>query len=120
MDMQARINEVNQAMIRGGLQFGATAEKPQDISMYPFRKEKADYSVYWDVRKGLIPIVGGARESGMLHWSCPAVLCLCTFGISVCGFHFIVVVPSAKVFFLPKTIPTVSCPGFDKCGLPRC
>lgn len=63
--VQARINEVNQAMIRGGLQFGATAESPQELAQYPFRHEKADYSVYWDVRKGLIPIVGGARESGM-------------------------------------------------------
>ncbi|KAK9843234.1 hypothetical protein WJX74_009043 [Apatococcus lobatus] len=62
--LQARINEVNQAMVRGGLQFGATAENPQELSQYPFRHEKADYSVYWDVRKGLIPIVGGARESG--------------------------------------------------------
>ena len=51
-------------MIRGGLQFGATAENPQELTQYPFRHEKADYSVYWDVRKGLIPIVGGARESG--------------------------------------------------------
>ncbi len=62
---QARINEVNQALVRGGLQFGAKAESPQELSMYPFKHEKADYSVYWDVRKGLIPIVGGARESGV-------------------------------------------------------
>ena len=57
-------------MIRGGLQFGAKQDTPQELSMYPFKHEKADYSVYWDVRKGLIPIVGGARESGMLGCSC--------------------------------------------------
>lgn len=29
-----------------------------------FRHEPADYNVFWDARKGLIPIVGGAREPG--------------------------------------------------------
>jgi len=29
-----------------------------------FRHDPADYNVYWDMRKGLIPIVGGARETG--------------------------------------------------------
>ena len=28
------------------------------------RHDPADYNVYWDMRKGLIPIVGGAREVG--------------------------------------------------------
>lgn len=84
MDTQARINEVNQALIRGGLQFGATAEKAQDLSMYPFRHEKADYSVYWDVRKGLIPIVGGARESGTAPLSPVTALRQFASGSNVC------------------------------------
>ncbi len=29
-----------------------------------FRHDPKDYGVYWDARKGLIPIVGGAREPG--------------------------------------------------------
>lgn len=57
-------------MIRAGLAFGAKADTPQELSMYPFKHEKKDYSVYWDVRKGLIPIVGGARESGIYLRSC--------------------------------------------------
>jgi D-lactate dehydrogenase len=31
--------------------------KPQKEN-YPFTKDPAKYNVYWDVRKGLIPIVG--------------------------------------------------------------
>ena len=31
---------------------------------YPFSKDPAVYGVYWDVRKGLIPMVGGGREAG--------------------------------------------------------
>ena len=119
MDVQARINEVNQAMIRGGLQFGATAEKPQDITMYPFRKEKADYSVYWDVRKGLIPIVGGARESGMVQMLFPAVLCPCTFGI--CGCHCIVAVLFACLifsFFGAEGLMNAHCQRFSYALLP--
>jgi len=29
-----------------------------------FREDPAEYNVFWDARKGLIPIVGGARETG--------------------------------------------------------
>ncbi len=29
-----------------------------------FRHDPKDFNVYWDMRKGLIPIVGGARETG--------------------------------------------------------
>ena len=31
---------------------------------YPFKKEEDVYKVYWDVRKGLIPMVGSCREAG--------------------------------------------------------
>lgn len=31
---------------------------------YPFKKEEDVYKVYWDVRKGLIPMVGSSREAG--------------------------------------------------------
>ena len=29
-----------------------------------FKHDPKDFNVYWDMRKGLIPIVGGARETG--------------------------------------------------------
>lgn len=34
------------------------------VTDYPFKHDPKDFKVYWDVRKGLIPIVGGAREPG--------------------------------------------------------
>ena len=52
------------ALLQSGLPFGATAAKPQELDLYGFKHEPKDYNVYWDVRKGLIPIVGGARETG--------------------------------------------------------
>jgi D-lactate dehydrogenase len=33
-------------------------------STYPFVKDEAVYKVYWDVRKGLIPLVGSSRQAG--------------------------------------------------------
>ena len=38
--------------------------RPCSLDAYGFKHDKRDYNVYWDVRKGLIPIVGGARETG--------------------------------------------------------
>jgi len=35
-----------------------------DVEAYPFSEDKDVFNVYWDVRKGLIPIVGAARETG--------------------------------------------------------
>ncbi len=34
------------------------------VSTYPFMKDEAVYKVYWDVRKGLIPLVGSSRSAG--------------------------------------------------------
>lgn len=46
--------------------FGAKRAEPKDVETYAFQKDPKDFNVYWDVRKGLIPIVGGARETGAL------------------------------------------------------
>lgn len=51
-------------MLRAKLPFGARAAQPMPLDAYDFKHDKKDYNVYWDVRKGLIPIVGGARETG--------------------------------------------------------
>ena len=61
---QARIHEVNSALIDSGLPFGAHSDQLKDLETYPFRKDDAESKVFWDVRKGLIPIVGGGREAG--------------------------------------------------------
>ena len=34
------------------------------MDKYPFSKDAGECKLFWDVRKGLIPIVGGAREAG--------------------------------------------------------
>lgn len=62
--LQAMIADVIVTLERSGLPFGATKANPKDLNFYPFRHEAKDYGVFWDTRKGLIPIVGGARETG--------------------------------------------------------
>ena len=55
------------ALNRANLPFGARKVHPMKLDTYDFKLDKKDYNVYWDVRKGLIPIVGGARETGDHH-----------------------------------------------------
>lgn len=64
LPVQARIHEVNSALAESNLPLGAHAEEGQQLSRYPFREDPAESKVFWDVRKGLIPIVGGGREPG--------------------------------------------------------
>ncbi len=52
------------ALRESGLKFGAHADQLQDLEAHPFRKDPAESKVFWDVRKGLIPIRGGGREAG--------------------------------------------------------
>ncbi|KAK9807175.1 hypothetical protein WJX73_004038 [Symbiochloris irregularis] len=63
-DKEAMIADVIITLEQAGLPIGAKKAEPKDFNTYPFRHEAKDYNVYWDVRKGLIPIVGGARETG--------------------------------------------------------
>lgn len=53
------------ALLNADLVFGAKRSDLKDVETYDFKHEVKDYKVYWDVRKGLIPIVGGARETGI-------------------------------------------------------
>ena len=55
---------MRKALLRANLPFGGKASQPMSLDEYCFKHEPADYNVYWDVRKGLIPIVGAARETG--------------------------------------------------------
>jgi len=43
---------------------GVPVENPVGYSPAAFRHDPKDYNIFWDARKGLIPIVGGARETG--------------------------------------------------------
>lgn len=62
--LQASIDEVNRALLRHGLPFGAKAAEPKALETYPFSHDPKACKTFWDVRKGLIPIVGAAREAG--------------------------------------------------------
>jgi hypothetical protein len=63
-DLRARIAEVTSCIRRTGLPLGCNASRPRDIEDYAFTADPKEYKVFWDVRKGLIPIVGAAREAG--------------------------------------------------------
>ena len=67
--LQERIDECKGALTIANVAFGAKRAEPKDVDTYGFKKEPKDFNVYWDVRKGLIPIVGGARETGLLRLS---------------------------------------------------
>ena len=63
-DLEERIREVQDSLRRSSLSFGGRAAEPKPLEAYEFKHDPKDAKVYWDVRKGLIPIVGGAREAG--------------------------------------------------------
>jgi len=46
------------------LKFGSKASDPKKVSDFEFSHDPEVYNVFWDVRKGLIPMVGGSRETG--------------------------------------------------------
>lgn len=62
--LQANIDEVNRALLRHGLPFGAKSDTPRPLDTYQFSHDDKVCKIFWDVRKGLIPIVGAAREPG--------------------------------------------------------
>ncbi|GIL81459.1 hypothetical protein Vretimale_972 [Volvox reticuliferus] len=62
--LQSRIEEVIRALTSAGLPVGAKAAEPRPITAYPFHHDAKNSKVFWDVRRGLIPIVGAAREPG--------------------------------------------------------
>mmetsp|Transcript_14411 Transcript_14411/g.39044 ORF Transcript_14411/g.39044 Transcript_14411/m.39044 type:complete len:1096 (-) Transcript_14411:437-3724(-) len=62
--LQERIDEVQRSLARSKLPLGAKAKDPKMVEDYKFYRDMKDAKVFWDFRKGLIPIVGGARERG--------------------------------------------------------
>lgn len=58
-DLDRLIAEVESSLAGSGLK---TSQPQKEV--YPFHKDPGVYNVFWDVRKGLIPIVGGGREPG--------------------------------------------------------
>jgi len=58
-ELNAGIKAVTDAIDGAGMEYLNDRE-----STYPFMKDEAVYKVYWDVRKGLIPLVGSSRQAG--------------------------------------------------------
>lgn len=63
-DLADSINEVTSVLKQGGIRFGNREKVPKTLEAYPFTEDAEVYTTYWDVRKGLIPMVGAARETG--------------------------------------------------------
>ncbi len=74
MSLQANIDDVLGSLRRSKLLFGPHKGELKPLDHYPFRDDPKEAKVFWDVRKGLIPIVGGARESGE-RWRCTLIYC---------------------------------------------
>eukprot|EP01025_Chloroclados_australasicus_P005935 TRINITY_DN1193_c0_g1_i3.p1 TRINITY_DN1193_c0_g1~~TRINITY_DN1193_c0_g1_i3.p1 ORF type:complete len:1087 (-),score=151.26 TRINITY_DN1193_c0_g1_i3:409-3669(-) len=62
--LKANIKEVVDALKNSPLKFGPNEKTLKAVETYPFIEDPKQTKVYWDVRKGLIPIVGAAREPG--------------------------------------------------------
>eukprot|EP01025_Chloroclados_australasicus_P065931 TRINITY_DN900_c0_g2_i1.p1 TRINITY_DN900_c0_g2~~TRINITY_DN900_c0_g2_i1.p1 ORF type:complete len:1084 (-),score=148.29 TRINITY_DN900_c0_g2_i1:617-3868(-) len=62
--LKANIKEVVDALNNSPLKFGPNEKELKSVESYPFLEDPKQTKVYWDVRKGLIPIVGAAREAG--------------------------------------------------------
>jgi D-lactate dehydrogenase len=58
-ELNAGIKAVSSALDNANMDYLNDRE-----STYPFMKDEAVYKVYWDVRKGLIPLVGSSRQAG--------------------------------------------------------
>eukprot|EP00217_Crustomastix_stigmatica_P007397 CAMPEP_0183793250 /NCGR_PEP_ID=MMETSP0803_2-20130417/3086_1 /TAXON_ID=195967 /ORGANISM="Crustomastix stigmata, Strain CCMP3273" /LENGTH=1128 /DNA_ID=CAMNT_0026037623 /DNA_START=16 /DNA_END=3400 /DNA_ORIENTATION=- len=58
-DLQKNMDEVTKCLDGAKLPYLMDRE-----ANYPFHRDAKKTKVYWDVRKGLIPIVGAARETG--------------------------------------------------------
>jgi D-lactate dehydrogenase len=65
-NVQANIDEVYGCLKKSKLPFGPHKGELKPLEHYAFRDDPKEAKVFWDVRKGLIPIVGGARESGAM------------------------------------------------------
>jgi hypothetical protein len=76
--LRLSVLQVHRALRRSGLPFGAKAVEPKSLEDYPFHHDAKNSKTFWDVRKGLIPIVGAAREvSAAAAAAAAAATCRC-------------------------------------------
>lgn len=62
--LEESCDEVRRALKRHDLPLGGRADAPRSLDAYAFSTDAKACKTFWDVRKGLIPIVGAAREPG--------------------------------------------------------
>eukprot|EP00775_Hariotina_reticulata_P013456 gene13456-13582_t len=66
--LEEQIKAAQEALQQSGVTFGGQPTAPLGLESYPFRvNPKArvmETKVFWDFRKGLIPIIGGSRSVG--------------------------------------------------------
>lgn len=64
--LQDRIDEVHRILCKPShnLKFGPQDSTVKSVKEYEFSPDPKVFNTYWNVRKGLIPIVGAAREDG--------------------------------------------------------
>lgn len=62
--LEESCDEVRRALKRHELPLGGRADAPRALDTYAFTSDAKTCKTFWDVRKGLIPIVGAAREPG--------------------------------------------------------
>ena len=103
-----RILEVMGSMKAAGLPFGARKDTPQDMEFYPFKRDAKDYGVYWDTRKGLIPIVGGARETGAALLCCCLMIVACEARLFSVLYVWISCCPSAQCLSTSHSLQSTS------------
>ncbi|KAH7615608.1 hypothetical protein Ndes2526B_g09647 [Nannochloris sp. 'desiccata'] len=63
-DLHARLGEIHSTLRASNFPYGPDVGVVKDLDDYAFTHNDKEAKVYWDARKGLIPIVGGAREAG--------------------------------------------------------
>ena len=62
-DLDRKIKEVVD-LLKKEKMIGPKEDTKRKLEDYPFTKVAAEYNCYWNARKGLIPVVGGARPNG--------------------------------------------------------
>lgn len=95
--LQERIDECKGALSLANVAFGAKRAEPKDVDTYGFKKDPKDFNVYWDVRKGLIPIVGGGKGDRCV--TAPSFSC-CSVNLEPLGQHILCTAAFADTFLL--------------------
>lgn len=62
--LHANIQQVYDVLKKNRVNTGPSPELLMPLESYKFNHDPKEYKIYWDFRKGTVPIVGGARQAG--------------------------------------------------------